>query len=138
MSTLAELEPLPPITVALELFDYVPLGSPRKPPPIEVRACLARSYEADEGKGEDLRLAFVAGRPVDSYDLLVLAYVWRAPPRGVAWAVERWSSPERALRLYRRDPTFEPAPAVAIHEELRTRGAASVAAYARRVLSTKP
>ncbi len=137
MSTLEELEPLPVITVELELFDYVPLDSPRKPPPAEVHACLARSYEADEAKGEDLRLAFVAGRPVDSYDLLVLAYVWRAPPKGVAWKVERWPSPERPLRLYRHDPTFEPRPAVEVHEELKKRGAASVAACARRVLATQ-
>src|SRR5687768_8414024 len=108
MSTLKQLGPLPPITVELDLFDYVPLDSPREPPSVELRARLARRYHPDEEDTEGLRLAFVAGHPVDSDDLLVLAYLWRAAPEGVAWGVERWPSPERRLRPYRHDPTFEP------------------------------
>jgi hypothetical protein len=48
MTTLEQLGPLPPITVELNLFDYVPLDSPREPPPVELRARLARSYDTDE------------------------------------------------------------------------------------------
>lgn len=134
MPTLEELGSLPPITVDLEPFDYVALDNRRKPPPIEVHAGLARSYTDEEG-GEELRLAFVAGRPVDSYDLVVLAYIWRAPPKRVAWGVERWPSPERRLRLYRRDPTFEPRTAVDLHDEFQRLGPSSLADYARQVLN---
>ena len=139
MATLEELGTLPPITLELELFDYVPLDSPREPPAVEVRARLARRYEHDEDDdayGEGLRVAFVIGRPVDSYDLLVLAYLLRAPPKGVAWGVERWPSPERRLRLYRHDPTFEPRAAADVHDELQSLGAASLADYARRILGS--
>jgi hypothetical protein len=136
MSTLQQLGSLPPITVELDLFDYVPLDSPREPPPVELRARLARSYDADEEDGEGLRLAFVAGRPVDSHDLLVLAYLWRAAPEGVVWGVERWSSPERRLRPYRHDPTFEPRAAADVHAELRSLGPASLASYARVFLAS--
>jgi hypothetical protein len=136
MSTLEELGSLPPITIELDLFDYVPLDSPREPPPVELRACLARSYEADEGNDEELRLAFVAGHPIESHDLLVLSYIWRAPPKGVAWGVERWPSPERRLRLYRHDPQFEPRAAGEVHDELQSLGPASLADYARRLLGS--
>ncbi len=136
MSTLEQLGRLPPITVELELFDYVPLNSVREPPPVELRACLARSYDAGEEDGDGLRLAFVAGHPVDSHDLLVLAYLWRAGPNGVSWGVERWSSPERRLRPYRHDPTFEPRPAADVHAELQGLGPASLASYARMVLAS--
>ncbi len=139
MTKLEDLGRLPPITVELDLFDYVPLDSPREPPAVEIRACLARSYstdEADEAGGEGLRLAFVVGRPVDSHDLLVLAYLWRAPSKEVAWGVERWPSPERRLRLYRRDPQFEPRSAADIHDELQSLGPAALADYARGLLGS--
>ena len=137
MTRLEELGPLPPITVDLELFDYVPLDSAREPPEVELRACLARTYSADEGdeaSGEGLRLAFVVGRPVDSHDLLVISYLWRPPPRGVAWGVEQWSSPKRRLRPYRHDPAFEPRAAVRVHEELQKLGPDSLADYARGLI----
>jgi hypothetical protein len=136
MSTLEQLGRLPPITVELDLFDYVPLDSPREPPPIELRACLARTYDTGEEDGEGLRLAFVAGHPVDSHDLLVLAYLWRTAPRGVSWGVERWSSPQRRLRPYRHDPTFEPRAAADVHAELQSLGPASFASYARLILAS--
>jgi hypothetical protein len=135
MSTLKQLGSLPPVTVELDLFDYVPLDSPREPPPVELRARLARSYEADDEDGGGLRLAFVAGHPVESHDLLVLAYLWRAAPEDVVWGVERWSSPERRLRPYRHDPTFEPQAAADVHAELQSLGPASVASCARVVLA---
>ncbi len=137
MSTLEELGSLPPITLELDLFDYVPLDSPREAPAVEVRACLARIYSAgepDEANGDGLRLAFVVGRPVDSHDLLVIAYLWRPPPKGVVWGVERWPSPERRLRPYRHDPTFEPRAAADVHEELQRLGPDSLADYARGLL----
>jgi hypothetical protein len=136
MSTLEQLGFLPPMTVELDLFDYVPLDSPRAPPPVELRARLARSYDADEEDGEGLRLAFVAGHPVDSHDLLVLAYLWRAASEDVVWGVERWSSPERRLRPYRHDPTFEPRAAADVHAELQSLGPASVASDARVFLAS--
>ncbi|MDQ3630863.1 MAG: hypothetical protein M3417_06250 [Actinomycetota bacterium] len=135
MSTLKQLASLPPITVELDLFDYVPLDSPREPPPVELRARLARRYD-DEVDGEGLRLAFVAGHPVDSHDLLVLAYLWRAAPEGVVWGVERWSSPERRLRPYRHDPTFKPRAAADVHAELQSLGPASFASHARIFLAS--
>ncbi len=138
MLKLEDLGPLPLITPELDLFDYVPLDSPREPPEVELRACLARTYSADEDdetSGEGLRLVFVIGRPVDSYDLLALAYIWRSGDGVVAWGVERWSSPERRLRAYRRDPTFEPRAAVDVHGELQRGGPDSLADYARRLLS---
>ena len=138
MSTLEQLGPLPPITVELDLFDYVPLDSPREPPPVELRACLARRYDADEDGAEGLRLAFVAGHPVDSHDLLVVAYLWRATPEVVVWGVERWSSPEQRLRPYRHDPAFEPQAAGEVHAELRGLGAASIARQARGLLTSQP
>jgi hypothetical protein len=136
MSTLEQLGSLPPITVELDLFDYVPLDSPREPPSLELRARLARSYDAGEEDAEGLRLAFVAGHPVDSHDLLVLAYVWRPAPEGVAWGVERWSSPERRLLPYRQDPTFAPRAATEVHAELRSLAPASFARYARVLLES--
>ena len=139
MSKLEDLGPLPPVTLELDLFEYVPLDSPREPPEVELRACLARPTPADEDdetSGEGLRLAFVIGRPVDSYDVLVISYLWRAPPRGVAWGVERWQSPERRLRAYRHDPTFEPRPAADVHRELRTLGPAALGDRARGILQS--
>jgi hypothetical protein len=136
MSTLEQLGPLPPMTVELDLFDYAPLDSPREPPPVELRARLARSYNADEEDGGGLRLAFVAGHPVDSHDLLVLAYLWRAGSEDVVWGVERWSSPQRRLRPYRHDPTFQPRPAADVHAELQSLGPACVASYARGLLTS--
>jgi hypothetical protein len=135
VATLEQLGFLPPVPVELELFDYVPLDSSRTPPSVELRARLARSYEADDEDGEGLRLAFVAGHPVDSHDLLVLAYLWRAGPERVVWGVERWSSPQRRLRPYRHDPTFEPAAAADVHAELQGLGPASFASHARAVLA---
>ena len=70
MSTLEELGSLPAITIELDLFDYVPLDSPREPPSVKLLACLVRGYEADEEHTGGLRRAFVAGRPVQSHDLL--------------------------------------------------------------------
>jgi hypothetical protein len=133
MSTLEQLGRLPPITAELEPFDYVPLDSPREPPEVSLVARLARGYDAGEDAG--LRLAFVAGRPVDSHDVLAVAYVWRASPEGVAWGVERWSSPERTLRLYRRDAAFEPRDAADVHAELRALGPASFAGHVRALLA---
>ena len=53
MATLEQLGSLPPLTVELDLFDYVPLDSPREPPPVELRARLACSYDtAEEEDGE--------------------------------------------------------------------------------------
>jgi hypothetical protein len=137
MSTLEELGLLPPITVELGLFDYVPLDSPRQPPPVELRARLVRGYDADDEAGEGLRLAFVIGHPVDSHDLLVLAYVWRPTPEGVAWGVERWSPPERRLRPYRHNPTFKPQAAADVHAELQSLGTASFASQARGFLASQ-
>ncbi len=136
MSTLKQLGSLPPITVELDLFDYVPLDSPREPPPVELRARLARSYDTDEEDTEGLRLAFIAGHPIDSLDLLVLAYLWRAAPKSVAWGVERWSSPERCLRPYRHDATFEPRVAADVHAELQSLGPASFARHVRDFLAS--
>jgi hypothetical protein len=136
MAVLEQLGSLPPMTVELDLFDYVSLYDPREPPPIELRARLARGYDADEEDGGGLRLSFVAGHPVDSHDLLVLAYLWRAAPEGVVWGVERWSSPERRLRPYRHDPTFAPRAAAVIHAELQDLGPASFASYVRDFLAS--
>ena len=136
MAALEHLGPLSPITVELDLFDYVPLDSPRQPPPVELRARLARSYDADDEDGEGLRLAFVAGHPVDSHDLVVLAYLWRAAPENVVWGVERWSSPQRRLRPYRHDPAFEPRAAADVHAELQGLGPASFASHARAVFAS--
>ena len=133
MATLEQLGSLPPITVDLDVFDYVPLDSPREPPPVELRARLARSYDEDDDEG--LRLAFVAGHPVDSHDLLVIAYLWRAAPEGVVWGAERWSSPERRLRPYRHDPAFEARPAADVHAELQSLGPTSLASHARVLLA---
>jgi hypothetical protein len=134
MATIEQLGPVPPITVELEPFDYVALDSPREPPPLELRARLARSYDAgDDDQG--LRLAFVAGRPVDSHDVLVVSYVWRPSPEGVAWGVERWPSPERRLRPYRHDATFEPRAAADVHAELRSLGLAGFPGHVRACLA---
>ncbi len=135
MSTLEQLGSLPPTTVELDLFDYVPLDSPREPPPVELRARLARGYDAGEEDGDGLRLAFVVGHPIDSPDLLVVAYLWRPASEDVVWGAERWSSPERRLRPYRHDPTFEPRAAADVHAELQRLGPASLAGYARGLLA---
>jgi hypothetical protein len=54
MTTLEQLGPLPPRVVELNLFDYVPLDSPREPPPVELRARLARRYDADDDEDDEL------------------------------------------------------------------------------------
>jgi hypothetical protein len=126
---------VPPTTVELDLFDYVPLDSPREPPPVELRARLARRFD-DEEDGEGLRLAFVVGHPVDSHDLLVLAYLWRAEPEGVVWGFERWSSPQRRLRPYCHDPAFEPRIAAEVHAEIQRHGASWFASSARALLAS--
>jgi len=136
MASLEELGSLPPITVELELFDYVALDNPREPPPVELRARLARRFDTDEENSEGLRLAFVAGRPVDSDNLLVLAYVWRPAPNDVVWGAERWPSPERRLGLYEYDPTFGPRTAAAVHAELKNLNPAAFADYARGLLGS--
>jgi hypothetical protein len=136
MATLKQLGSLPPITVELGLFDYVPLDNPREPPAIALHARLARSYDTDDEDGEGLRLAFVAGHPVDSHDLLVLAYLWRGALKGVVWGVERWSSPERRLAPYRYDPTFEPGAAADVHSELQGLGPGAFASYAHDLLAS--
>ena len=133
MATLEQLGSLPPVTAELDLFDYVPLDSRRTPPAIELRARLARSFDAEDD-GEGLRLAFVAGRPIDSHDLLVMAYLWRPATDDVVWGVERWSSPERRLRPYRHDPTFEPRGAAGVHAELQRAGVGSFARDVRTLL----
>ena len=134
MATLEQLGDLLPVTVELELFDYVALAAPREPPAIDVCACLARGYTDDE-QGEQLRLAFVTGHPIDSQDLLVLAYLWREGPRGVVWGAERWSSPERRLRPYRQDPAFRPRAAGAVHAELQRLDDEAFADHVRAVLA---
>lgn len=137
MSLLEHLVPLPPLTAELDLFDYVPLDSPRKAPPVELRARLVRGYDADDEDAEGLRLGFVAGHPVDSHDLLVLAYLWRSRPEVVVWGIERWSSPERRLRPYRHDPSFAPRAAADVHAELQSLGPAAVASDARAFLVSR-
>ncbi len=82
-----------------------------------------------------MRLAFVTGHPIDSDDLLVLAYLWRAAPGGVVWGIERWSSPQQRLRPYRHDPTFEPRAAADVHAELKRLDHAAFESYARAVLA---
>jgi hypothetical protein len=134
MATLEELGAFPPITVDLDLFDYAPLDSRREPPPVELHARLARHYKAGEAEDQGLRLAFVAGHPVESPDLLVLAYLWRAAGADAVWGVERWPSPERRLRLYRHDPAFEPRSASDVHAEVRRVG--SMEGYARDLLGS--
>ncbi len=131
-----ELPSLPPITVEVEpMFDYVALDSPRMPPDLDVVAHLVRSYSEGDGGGERLRLALVAGHPVDSHDLVIVAYIWRAETRDVVWGLERWPSPERRLVLYRLDPGFEPLPARQLHAELQHAGADALAAETRAVLA---
>jgi hypothetical protein len=136
MADFEQLGPLLPVTLELDLFDYVSLDSAREPPPLELRACLVRGYEADEEAGEGLRLAFVAGHPVDSHDLLVLAYIARPAPEAVVWGVERWSSPQRRLRPYRIDPDFEPRDAAEVHAELKRLGTAAFQDHARGLLES--
>lgn len=136
MAVLDQLGSLPPITAELDLFDYVALDDPREPPAMELRARLARTYNADDEDAVDLRLAFVAGHPVESHDLLVVAYLWRAATETVAWGVERWSSPERRLRPYRHDPSFEPRAAADVHAELQRLGPAAVLRYAQDCLAS--
>jgi hypothetical protein len=134
MATLKELGSLPPITDELDTFDYVPLDDSRKPPSVELVARLARADNADEEDEEEgLRLAFVAGHPIDSDDLLVLSYLWREGAKGVTWAVERWPSPERRLKLYRHDPSFEPRPAADVHAELQGFDPDSFAEHVRTI-----
>ena len=117
------------------MFDYVALDSPRTPPDLRVVARLARSYSEEDGGAERLRLALVAGHPVDSHDLIVVAYIWRAETGDVVWGLERWSAPERRLVLYRLDPGFEPRPARQLHDELQQAGAAALADQTRAVLA---
>ena len=131
-----ELPALPPVTAEIEpTFDYVSLDSSRSPPDVDVVARLARNYSEEDSGDERLRLALVAGHPVDSDDLVVVAYIWRAETRDVVWGLERWPSPERRLALYRLDPGFEPLPARRLHEELQQEGAAALADQARAVLA---
>jgi len=131
-----ELPSLPPITVEVEpMFDYVALDSPRSPPDLHLVARLARKYSEEEDGGERLRLALVAGHPVDSHDLIILAYIWRAETQEVVWGLERWSSPEPTLVLYRLDPGFESLPARQLHAELQRAGATAIAEQTRTVLA---
>ena len=135
MTTLEQLGRLPPVTAELDLFDYVPLDSEREPPPLELRACLARSQLGEDGDPDGLRLAFVTGHPVDSADLLVLAYLWRPTTNDVVWGLERWSSPERRLRPYSHDAAFQPRPAGDVHAELRSLDGDAFARRVRGVLA---
>ena len=138
MADLDQLPPLPPVTADWEpTFDYVALDSERTPPEdVAVVARLARSYsEEDDGRAQRLRLALVAGRPVDSADLLVVAYIWREETGDVVWGLERWSSPERPLGLYRLDPHFEAQPARRVHAELQQARAAALADQARAIVA---
>ncbi len=131
-----EIPSLPPITAELEpMFDYVALDSPRTPPDLVVVARLARKYSEEDG-GERLRLTLVAGHPVDSYDLIVVAYIWRGETRDVVWGIERWSSPERPLALYRLDAGFEQLPVREMHAQLQQGAAAAVADQAQAVLAS--
>ena len=131
-----ELPSLPPITAEVEpMFDYVALDSSRMPPDLHLVARLARSYSEENGGAERLRLALVAGHPVDSHDLLILAYIWRGETHDVVWGLERWRSPERRLVLYRLDPDFESLPARQLHLQLQQAGAAKLAEQARAVLA---
>ncbi len=117
------------------MFDYVALDSARMPPDLRVVARLARSYSEGDDDGERLRLALVFGHPVDSQDLIIVAYIWRAETRDVVWGLERWSSPERRLVLYQLDPGFEPLPARQLHAELRQAGSTALADQARAILA---
>ena len=127
---------LPPITAELEpMFDYVALDSSRMPPDLQLVARLARSYSEEDRGAERLRLALIAGHPIDSHDLITLAYIWRPETQDVVWGLERWRSPERRLALYRLDPDFEPLPARQHHLELQQAGTASLADRARAVLA---
>lgn len=131
-----ELPSLPVITAELErTFDYVALDDSRTPPDLKLVARLARSYSDDDSGSERLRLALVAGHPVDSKDLVVVGYIWRAETRDVVWGLECWPSPERRLALYRLDPGFDPRPARRLHAELQQAGAAALADQARAVLA---
>ncbi len=131
-----QLPSLPPITAEIEpTFDYVALDSDRTPPDVDVVARLARNYSEEDSGGERLRLALVAGHPVDSNDLVVVAYIWRAETKDVVWGLERWPSPERRLVLYRLDKGFEALPAGRLHAELQQAGAAALADQARAVLA---
>ena len=136
MADLEELPSLPPVTAEVEpTFDYVALDSERMPPDVRVVARLARSYSEEDGGGERLRLALVVGHPVDSPDLIIVAYIWRAETQDVVWGLERWPSPERRLVLYRLDPGFEPLPARQLHNELKQAGTAALADQTRAILS---
>lgn len=117
------------------MFEYVDLDSSRLPPELDVVARLARSYSEDDGGGERLRLALVAGHPVDSEDLIIVAYIWRSETEDVVWGLERWPSPKRRLVLYRLDRGFERLPARQLHADLQQAGAAAIADQARRVLT---
>jgi hypothetical protein len=130
-----QLPSLPPVTADVEpMFDYVALDSSRTPPDLVAVARLARKY-SEEDRGERLRLTLVAGHPVDSYDLIVVAYIWRGETRDVVWGIERWSSPERPLALYRLDAGFRDLPVRELHAELQQAGAAAVADQARAILA---
>ena len=136
MADREDLPSLPPVTDEVEpMFDYVALDSKRMPPDLRVVARLARSYSEGEGDGERLRLALVFGHPVDSDDLIIVAYIWRAETQDVVWGLERWSSPERRLVLYGLDPGFEPLPARRLHAEMQQAGAAALADQARAILA---
>ncbi len=117
------------------MFDYVALDRPRTPPDFVAVARLARRYSEEDSGGERLRLALVAGHPVDSHDLVVVGYIWRAETRDVVWGLERWPSPDRRLALYRLEPGFEPRPARGLHAELQQAGAAALADQARSILA---
>jgi hypothetical protein len=117
------------------MFDYVDLNSERTPPDVRLVARLARSYSEEDGGSERLRLALVAGHPVDSHDLIIVAYIWRGETQDVVWGLERWPSPERRLVLYRLDPGFEALPAQQLHAQLQRAGADGLADQARAVLA---
>ena len=133
MASLDELGSLPPVTDEPELFDYVPLDAEDEPPQLELHARLARAYEDDED-GDGLRLAFVAGHPVDSTDLIVLSYLWRSRDDVVVWGVERWESPERRLKPYKNDSSFSARGASAVHADLKRVGAHGFPQYVRDLL----
>lgn len=135
MATLEQLGRLPPVTAELDLFDYFPLDSTREPPPLELQASLARSQPGEDGDPDGLRLAFVTGHPIDSPDLLVLAYLWRPASNDVVWGVERWSSPESRLRPYSHDAAFRPRPAADVHAELQRLDGDAFARRVRGVLA---
>ena len=122
-------------------FDYKRLSADAEPPSdltahhrLARREAEAADAEEKEKGGGLLRLAFVTGYDADADWLDCLAYVWRAESRDVVWALERWQQARSVLRLYTRDPDFEPQGVDQTHRRLRERGDDAVAEQVQEVL----